>query len=131
MNPPVARIDGTQTHPKTRQPMPNHPANMADLATLFNKAVWAKSGAALPALATWNDVKDTVMVSIVGAATDPPNLPGNWHRFAMAMYAHQDVMAGPWSMGMIRAVRRQRRFPANMAAQVRVVYHFHAETLVQ
>ncbi|KAJ3367955.1 hypothetical protein GGF31_006911 [Allomyces arbusculus] len=135
MNAPLARIAGTQSHPKTRQPMPMHSGNMADLAMLFDQGEWAKYGAALPQLATWADVENMIMVPIMKASAGSLNLPGNRRRFAMVIHAHQDVTTGPWAMDMVRAVRRQRRFSANIARTVQSgmggVYHFHTKALVQ
>ncbi|KNE67677.1 hypothetical protein AMAG_12412 [Allomyces macrogynus ATCC 38327] len=62
-----------------------------------------------------------IMAPITKAAADSLNLSGNCHHFALVKYAHQDVMSGPWLMDIIRAVRRQRRFSANMVNLVHSV----------
>ncbi|KNE71918.1 hypothetical protein AMAG_16342 [Allomyces macrogynus ATCC 38327] len=133
---PAARIAGTQAHPKMREFMLNHPANMADLATLFDKSVWAKYAAKLPTLATWaDDVKSKVMAPIMKDAADSLVLPGSRFQFAMVIHAHKGVITGLWSMDMVRAVCRQRRFSAKMANLVQsgssAVYHFQTDALVQ
>ncbi|KAJ3362799.1 hypothetical protein GGF31_001329 [Allomyces arbusculus] len=134
-NAPIIRMAGTQSHPKTREPMFKLRSNMADLAVLFDNTMWAKYAAKLPTLATWADVKGTVMAPIMKDAADALALPGNRLRFGMVVYAHKDVITGPWAMDMVRAVRRQRRFSAKMANIVRSgpsdVYHFQTEALVQ
>ncbi|KNE63372.1 hypothetical protein AMAG_08509 [Allomyces macrogynus ATCC 38327] len=62
-------------------------------------------------------------------------LPGNQVRFDLVRHVFEDVTTGPWSMDMVLAVRRQRRFAAKMVNLVQcdahAVYHFHTEALVQ
>ncbi|KNE71942.1 hypothetical protein AMAG_16365 [Allomyces macrogynus ATCC 38327] len=117
MNASIARIACPQVHPKTRQLIPKHAANIADLEKLFDRAEWAKYGGTLPLAAS----------SLI--------LPGNRRRFFLVMHWHKDFMAGPWAMDMIRAVRRQRRFSAKMAdlmqSGMAAVYLFHTEALMQ
>ncbi|KAJ3351590.1 hypothetical protein GGF32_004231 [Allomyces javanicus] len=94
MNALLTRVASTQTHPKTRQPMPKLHSNMVDVAALFNTAVWAKYVEMLPMLATWTDIKAKVMALIMKDAADSLVLPGNRRCFAMVMHVHQGVMAG-------------------------------------
>ncbi|KAJ3359318.1 hypothetical protein GGF32_009441 [Allomyces javanicus] len=133
---PTKLLAGTQLHPKTQLPVSNDRANFADIAALFAKDEWAKRIAKLPFLATWDDVKSRVFGPIIAAKRDALVLPGNRYRFGMILRAHQDVTNGPWSMDMVRAVRRQQRFSSKIAAQlqhggVHRIYHLHTEALVQ
>ncbi|KAJ3374407.1 putative kinase [Allomyces arbusculus] len=132
---PVVHLAGTLTHPKTLMFAGKYRDNVHDLIELFNKDLWAKHVAALPPLPTWADVKDTVMAPIMVAKADLLVMPGNKLRFVHIMNAHQDVTVGPWSMDMIRAVRRQRRFSTKIASLVdagtHAMNHFHTEALVQ
>ncbi|KNE64614.1 hypothetical protein AMAG_19255 [Allomyces macrogynus ATCC 38327] len=133
---PAVFLAGTQLHPLTQLPVPNDRANITDIAALFAKDEWAKRVAKLPFLATWSDVKSIVFAPIVAAKRDALILPGNRFRFGMVLRAHQDVTTGPWSMDLVRAVRRQQRFSSKIAMQlqhggVHNIYHVHTEALVQ
>ncbi|KNE66945.1 hypothetical protein AMAG_11420 [Allomyces macrogynus ATCC 38327] len=132
---PATRLAGALVHAKTCIPTPNSRANLADLAALFNKAVWAKRIAALPALAAWNDVRSVVFKPIMAANANPLTLPGSKARFSFVQRAHNDVVSGPWSMDMIRAAHRQRRFSKKVAEVVdhglSAVFHWHTEALMQ
>ncbi|KNE71923.1 hypothetical protein AMAG_16347 [Allomyces macrogynus ATCC 38327] len=103
---------GAQLHPKTREPMLKLRSNMADLAVLFDKPMWAKYAAKLPTLATWADVKGTVMAPIMKDAADALALPGNRLRFGMIVYAHKGVITGPWAMDMTEALVQYPTFLA-------------------
>ncbi|KNE65573.1 hypothetical protein AMAG_09554 [Allomyces macrogynus ATCC 38327] len=132
-----AMLAGTLTHPKTHVFVGlQNPANLRDLDVLFDKAAWAKLGAALPALPTWADVGEHIFKPILEARADKLLLPGNRMRLMRVLKAHEDVVLGPWSMDMVRAVRRQGRFAAQMAALASnngmcAVHAFHTEALVQ
>ncbi|KAJ3372266.1 hypothetical protein GGF31_002124 [Allomyces arbusculus] len=132
---PLARIAGTQTHPKTRMLVGKEHVNMADVAALFDKTTWAKHANALPTLSTWSDIQTLVFEPVMAAAADKLVLPGNKRRLGMVLHAHRDVTTGPWSMDMIRAVRRQRRFSAKIAkvvsAGLHAVYHHNTTALAQ
>ncbi|KAJ3361953.1 hypothetical protein GGF32_006830 [Allomyces javanicus] len=112
-----------------------HRGNVHDLVELFDRDLWAKHTAALPSLPTWADVKDKVMAPVMATKAGSLMMPGNKLRFAHIISAHQDVTMGPWSMDMIRAVRRQRRFSGKIAnlvdAGMHAMHHFHTEALVQ
>ncbi|KAJ3359027.1 hypothetical protein GGF31_004341, partial [Allomyces arbusculus] len=112
--PHAASIASTQLHPKTHLLASKLRANVEDLYKLFDKGAWAQHAATLPALPTWADIEAVVMAPIVTAAADSLALPGNQRRFALVLAAHRDVTTGPWSMDLVRAVRRQRRFSAKM-----------------
>ncbi|KNE59776.1 hypothetical protein AMAG_05240 [Allomyces macrogynus ATCC 38327] len=107
---------------------------MADLAKLFG-ATWTTNAAALPALAMWDDVQTAFMKPVMAEHANELALPGNRMRFAIITQSFQDVTTGPWSMDMIRAVRRQRRFSAMIAnvaaAGSHAMYHFHTIALTQ
>ncbi|KAJ3353519.1 hypothetical protein GGF32_002965 [Allomyces javanicus] len=132
---PLAAIAGTRIHPKTLMAMGKHRGNVRDLKMLFHRAAWAKRVAALPALPTWADIESTVFAPIMAATKDKLVLPGNQRRFSLVQSAFEDVTTGPWSMDMVRAVRRQRRFSGKIAKYVQsgahAVFHFHTEALAQ
>ncbi|KAJ3369288.1 hypothetical protein GGF31_005388 [Allomyces arbusculus] len=132
---PFSAVAGAQVHPKTYMFAGKHQDNAADLAKLFDKAVWAKRVAALPTLATWANVRAIVFLPVAVACKDDLVLPGSRGRFILVQRAFEDVTVGPWSMDMVRAVRRQRRFSAKIERAARagahVVYHLHTEALVQ
>ncbi|KAJ3368629.1 hypothetical protein GGF31_006188 [Allomyces arbusculus] len=54
----------------------------------------------------------------MAATADLLTLPGNRRRFMLVVSAHRDVTTGPWSMDLVRAVRRQRRFSSTMTEHV-------------
>ncbi|KAJ3349558.1 hypothetical protein GGF32_005362 [Allomyces javanicus] len=132
---PFTAVAGAQIHPKTYMFAGKHQENAADLGKLFVKAEWAKRVAALPALATCADVKTTVFRPMTVACKDDLVLPGSRGRFILVQRAFEDVTVGPWSMDMVRAVRRQRRFSTKIEraahAGAHAVYHLHTEALVQ
>ncbi|KNE69980.1 hypothetical protein AMAG_14816 [Allomyces macrogynus ATCC 38327] len=114
----LGMVAGTLQHPKTLEFVPKNGANMADLMKLFDKAVWKQHVATLPSLPTWADVEAKVLAPIMTATADSLMLPGNRRRFALVVNAHRDVTTGAWSMDLVRAVRRQRRFSKNMTEHV-------------
>ncbi|KNE71029.1 hypothetical protein AMAG_15285 [Allomyces macrogynus ATCC 38327] len=116
--PRLGMIAGMLQHPKTLEYVPKNTANAADLCKLFEKAIWKQHAATLPALPTWADVESKVLAPIMAAAAESLNLPGNRRRFALVVNAHRDVTTGPWSMDLVRAVRRQRRFSAKLTEHV-------------
>ncbi|KAJ3360600.1 hypothetical protein GGF31_002789 [Allomyces arbusculus] len=132
---PMTCIAGTQTHPKTFAFAGTNQDNTYDLAVLFERTDFAKHADALPALATWAGLMSIVFKPIMAAKAEALVLPGNKYCFARVIASNQDVLAGPWSIDMIRAVRRQRRFASKMAdlvtAGAHAVYHFHTEALMQ
>ncbi|KAJ3368961.1 hypothetical protein GGF31_005921 [Allomyces arbusculus] len=134
--PKYARIAGTQTHPKTLVFRPDVTATATDLALLLDKSTWTKHVAKLPTLSTWTDVESTVFAPIMAAHADKLQLPGNKSRFRIMANAHRDVTTGPWSMDLVRAVLRQRRFSAKMTDTVvgaghAAVHRAVAEALAQ
>ncbi|KAJ3351675.1 hypothetical protein GGF32_004135, partial [Allomyces javanicus] len=132
----IGMIAGTLLHPKTLLFAPKDRANMDDLCKLFDSATWAQHAATLPALPTWADVESLVLAPIMAATADSLSLPGNRRRFAHVVHAHHDVMMGPWSMDLVRAVQRQRRFSKTMfehvvSAGCGAIHAAVAEALVQ
>ncbi|KAJ3355907.1 hypothetical protein GGF32_001768 [Allomyces javanicus] len=111
-------IAGALQHPKTLEFAPKNGANVANLRMLFDKATWKQHAATLPVLPTWADVEAMALTPIMAATADSLMLPGNRRRFALVVNAHRDVTTGPWSMDLVRAVRRQRRFSSKMTEHV-------------
>ncbi|KAJ3368639.1 hypothetical protein GGF31_006199 [Allomyces arbusculus] len=116
--PRLNTIAGALQHPRTLEFAPKNVANMADLTTLFHKTTWKQHVAALPALPTWADVETKVLAPIMAETADSLILPGSRRRFALVINAHRDVTTGPWSMDLVRSVRRQRRFSSKMTEHV-------------
>ncbi|KAJ3365546.1 hypothetical protein GGF31_008511 [Allomyces arbusculus] len=135
MRVPAMRLAGTLMHPKTLMITGTHRGIMHDLVELFDKDLWALHMAALPTLPTWADVKTRVFAPIMAAKADALVMPENKAQLMQVLKAHEDVTMGPWSMDMIRAVRRQSRFSAKVAAIATqgacALHHFHTEALVQ
>ncbi|KAJ3362536.1 hypothetical protein GGF32_005981 [Allomyces javanicus] len=109
----------------TCMPVPKMSANLADLDTLFNKAAWAKHVTALPALATWSDVRCAVFKPIMASNANSLKLPGCKARFSTVQRAHNDVVSGPWSMDMISTVAKI------VDHGLSAVFHWHTEALMQ
>ncbi|KNE62558.1 hypothetical protein AMAG_18884 [Allomyces macrogynus ATCC 38327] len=134
--PTPARLAGTLAHPlKLTFAGMKYYGNMRDRVELFDKALWAKHLAALLALPVWADVKTGVFEPIMAAKADALVMPANKARFTYVLEAHEDVTVGPWSMDLVRAVRRQRHFSAEMAAiatnDACVLQDFNTEALAQ
>ncbi|KNE72039.1 hypothetical protein AMAG_15982 [Allomyces macrogynus ATCC 38327] len=112
----------------------DHVAHRTLLALLFNKTEWAKYIEALPTLATWADVKNTVMALIMAAAADSLNLLGNQLRFAMVIHAPG---RDNWPMGhgydpcSPLATSLLRQDGESCAGRHGAVHHFHTQAFVQ